>query len=73
MTGINKMEWDREAMKDEVLGYSDEILVNWSELGWRYETKKHQWAISTNCCQIAFEYLNKLWSNCFRIPKVGRC
>ena len=24
---------DREAMKDEVLGYSDETLVNWSELG----------------------------------------
>ena len=54
---FDKMEWDREAMKDEVLGYSDETLVNWSELGRRYEIKNTSGQLAQNGGQIAFEYL----------------
>ena len=54
---FDKMKWDREAMKDEVLGYSDETLVNWSELGRRYEIKNTSGQLAQNGGQIAFEYL----------------
>ena len=54
---FDKMEWDREAMKDEVLGYSDETLVNWSGLGRRYEIKNTSGQLAQNGGQIAFESL----------------
>ena len=33
---FDKMEWDQEAMKAEVMGYEEGTLVNRSELGRRY-------------------------------------
>lgn len=54
---FDKMEWDREAMKAEVLGYSDETLVNWSELGRRYGIKNTSGQLAHNCGQIVFEWL----------------
>ena len=36
---FDKMEWNQEAMKAEVMGYGDGTLINWSELGRRYGNK----------------------------------
>ena len=47
------MEWDKEGMKDEVNGYADETLVNWSELARRFQIKNKNGELAQNSGQIA--------------------
>ncbi len=51
---FDKMEWDKEAMKAEVMTYGDGTLVNWSELGQRYQIKNTNGDLAKNGGQIAF-------------------
>ena len=51
------MEWDKEGMKDEVNGYADETLVNWSELARRFQIKNKNGELAQNGGQIAMEWL----------------
>ena len=51
------MEWDKEGMKDEINGYADETLVNWSELARRFQIKNKNEELAQNGGQIAMEWL----------------
>ena len=52
---FDKMNWDKEAMKEEVLGYADDKVVNWSEIARYYNIRNSNGAIAQNGGQIAQE------------------
>lgn len=66
---FDKMEWDQEAMKAEVMGYGDGTLVNWSELGRRYGIKNTSGNLAQNGGQIAFEWLKSEGVDVERLKK----
>ena len=69
---FDKMEWDKEAMKAEVMSYGDGTLVNWSELGQRYQIKNTNGDLAKNGGQIAFEWLESEGVNVERFKKRRR-
>ena len=66
------MEWDKEGMKDEVNGYADETLVNWSELARRFQIKNKNGELAQNGGQIAMEWLKSEGVNVKRFRKKRR-
>ena len=63
------MEWDKEGMKDEVNGYADETLVNWSELARRFQIKNKSGELAQNGGQNAMEWLKSEGVNVKRFRK----
>ena len=50
------MEWDKEALLEEVKGCDNDI-INWSELARRYQVKNKNGELAKNGGQIVQEYL----------------
>ena len=59
MGNLENIKWDKQALLDEVNNYSDNVLVNWSELARRYEVKNTSGELARNGGQIIKEYLRK--------------
>ena len=53
---FHNMEWDKEALLEEVKGCDDDI-INWSELARRYQVKNKNGELAKNGRQIVQEYL----------------
>ena len=54
---FENMHWDKQAMVEEVNSYTNDTLVNWSELARRYEVKNKSGELAKNGGQIVKEYL----------------
>lgn len=56
-SNFDAMTWDKNGLRLEVEGYTDDTKVNWSELTRRYEIKNKKGEIAKNGGQIAQEWL----------------
>jgi hypothetical protein len=65
------MAWDKEALLQEVNGYSSDHVVNWSELAWRYEVKNRNGEIARNGGQIVQDSLKSQGVDVTRFKKRG--
>lgn len=54
---IQKMDWDKEALKEEIQGYDDNHPVNWSELARQYNVNSKDGKLASNGGQIVKEWL----------------
>ena len=51
------MDWDQQALLEEVENYTDGTIVNWSELARHYQVKNKNGQLAKNGGQIVQEYL----------------
>lgn len=56
-SNFDAMTWDKNGLRLEVEGYTDDTKVNWSELARKYEIKNKKGEIAKNGGQIAQEWL----------------
>ena len=66
---FDKMNWDKEAMKEEVLSYADDKVVNWSEIARYYNIRNSNGAIAQNGGQIAQEWLKSIGIDVGRLKR----
>ena len=68
---VENMAWDKQALLEEVNGYSSDHVVNWSELARRYEVKNKNGEFAKNGGQIVQEYLKSQGVDVSRLKKRG--
>ena len=49
--------WDKSAFEEEAITWNDETVVNWSEVGKRYDIRDKSGKVAKYCGQIAKDYL----------------
>ena len=49
--------WDKSALEEEAITWNDETVVNWPEVGKRYDIRDKSGKVAKNCGQIAKDYL----------------
>ena len=49
--------WDKSILEEEALTWNDETVVNWSEVGKRYDIRDKSGKVAKNRGQIAKDYL----------------
>ena len=68
---FENMDWDKKALMEEVSGYNDDGVVNWSELARKYEVKNKNGELAKNGGQIVQEYLKSQSVDVLRFRKRG--
>ena len=54
---FENIQWDKQALLEEVNGYTNGTVINWSELARRYEVKNKNGELAKNGGQIVQEYI----------------
>ena len=64
--------WDKSALDEEARTWNDETVVNWSELGKRYDIRDKRGKVAKNCGQIAKDYLMNREESGFQFTFSGK-
>ena len=54
---FENMQWDKQALLEEVNSYADGTVINWSALARQYQVKNKNGELAKNGGQIVQEYL----------------
>ena len=64
--------WDKCALEEEALKWNDKTILNWSEVGKRYNILDKSGKVAKNCGQIAKDYLLSREKNVFLFTFAGK-
>lgn len=69
---LGNIQWDKQALLEEVNGYTNGTVINWSELARRYEVKNKNGELAKNGGQIVQEYIRSQGVDVSKYKKRGQ-